>query len=39
MPTLKNDSYIPLVDGRKIRIAGFIDEGGQGEVYRVEAIS
>ena len=36
MPTLKNDSYIPLVDGRKIRIAGFIDEGGQGEVYRVE---
>ena len=36
MPILKNDSYIPLVDGRKIRIAGFIDEGGQGEVYRVE---
>ena len=36
MPTLKNGSQLPLVDGRSIRISAFIDEGGQGEVYRVE---
>ncbi len=36
MPTLQNGSQLPLVDGRNIRITGFIDEGGQGEVYRVE---
>ena len=36
MPTLQTGSYLSLVDGRRIRVAGFIDEGGQGEVYRVE---
>ncbi len=36
MPTLQNGSQLPLVDGRNIRITDFIDEGGQGEVYRVE---
>ena len=36
MPTLQTGSYIALVDGRRIRIAGFIDEGGQGEVYRAQ---
>ena len=36
MPSLKNGSYIPLTDGGSIRIVDYIDEGGQGEVYRVE---
>ena len=35
MPTLKNGTEILLANGGKIRIVDFIDEGGQGEVFRV----
>ena len=35
MPTLKRGDEIPLANRSKIRVVSFIDEGGQGEVYRV----
>ena len=36
MAALKNGTDVPLSDGGSVRVVGFIDEGGQGEVYRVE---
>ncbi len=36
MATLKIGDNIPVAGGKKISIIDFIDEGGQGEVYRVE---
>lgn len=36
MPSLKNGAVIPLADGKgSVTISGFIAEGGQGEVYKV----